>query len=201
MRYELVIFDMDGTLTEDLLDFPRIRAEIGVVGSGGILEHISHLGKMEQEVAQGILDGHELAAARACVLKEGAAEVLGVLRKGGVKMALLTRNSPVCMRTVMGRHGLMEMWDHISTREDQPHKPHGESILRITKKLGASVRKTLMVGDYLYDVEAARNAGCDCALLLDEEEWGERPAYAALATYCIGALKELLAILEMAEQK
>ena len=150
-------------------------------------EHISRLGEGERAVAQGILDGHEMASAQACGLKDGAAEVLAALRERGVRLALLTRNSPASMRTVLGRHGLMEKWDHISTREDQPHKPHGESILRITRKLGAEIRKTLMVGDYLYDVEAARNAGCDCALLLDKEELSDRPPYAALATYCISS--------------
>src|SRR5205823_4450307 len=39
-RYSLIIFDMDGTLTEELLDFPRIRADLNL-GPGGILEQLA----------------------------------------------------------------------------------------------------------------------------------------------------------------
>jgi len=197
MRYSLVIFDMDGTLTVELIDFPAIRSEIGVPAGGGILEYIAALAPADQARAQIILHRHEMAAAQSCRLHEGAVETLAALRGLGVKTAILTRNSPECARTVLGRHGLASGWDHISTRDDLPHKPHADSILRITHKLEVPIRHTLMVGDYLYDVQAARNAGCDSALLC---EAGELPAFADIATYRIGGLMELLTIVQDGEK-
>ena len=201
MRYSLVIFDMDGTLTEELLDFDAIRAEIGVTGSGGILEYIATLPPAERQQAQDILHRHEITAAQAATLLPDTAETLLALRNNGIQTALLTRNSPLCARTVLAKHNLLDFWHHISTRDDLPHKPHKDSILRITQKLGVPIRQTLMVGDYLYDVQAARNADCDSALLLTADEFATRPPYADLATYCIGSLTELLAIVNGANDE
>src|SRR4051794_26425959 len=62
-RYALVIFDMDGTLTEERLDFPKIREEMGVPDGVGILEYISKQEGAALERANEILQRHEDAAA------------------------------------------------------------------------------------------------------------------------------------------
>jgi len=188
-KYELVIFDMDGTLTEELLDFPAIRQDIGVPSPQmGILEHIAGLSGAEKRRAEDILHRHEMAAAESCGVHEGAAEVLEHLRESGVRIALLTRNSPASADRILSRHGLV--LDYVATRDDQPHKPHPDSILNITRRFGISPRQTLMVGDYLYDVQAAQNAGTDSALLCTGVE--ERPPFAGMATYCIASLREIV---------
>ena len=188
-RYALVIFDMDGTLTEELLDFAVIRAEMGVPAKVPILEHLATLPEEQRARAEAILHHHEMAAARACTLREGAAEVLAGLKSRGIATALLTRNSGACARSVLSRHKL-EL-DVVATREHLPHKPHGDSILNITRRMGVLPEQTLMVGDYLYDVQAARNAGVDGALLCKP---GPLPEFAGLATYVIRQLREVLAL-------
>jgi HAD superfamily hydrolase (TIGR01549 family) len=186
-RYPLVIFDMDGTLTEERLDFAEIRRDIGVPEGAGILEHISHLAGTEKARATGILQQHEMAAARACTLQEGVTEMLAALKAHSIRMALLTRNSSTCAEVVLGRHGLG--FEYVATREQTPHKPHADSILNICRRFAILPEQTLMVGDYLYDVQAARNAGVDCALVCLKP--GDLPPFAAMATHVVRSLAEL----------
>lgn len=191
MKYPLVIFDMDGTLTEELLDFDAIRSDIGLPSQGPILELISHMDEAGQQRAHAILDRHELTAAADCVLHEGAVEVLDELRRRGHKTALLTRNSARCAQIVLERHALT--LDHVATRDDLPYKPHADSILNIVRRFQADIRGTLMVGDYLYDLQAANAAGCDSVLLCKRDS-GTRPPFANLATYTADELRDVLTL-------
>jgi HAD superfamily hydrolase (TIGR01549 family) len=189
-RYALVIFDMDGTLTEELLDFDAIRREIGVPAGVGILEYISHLPAAQKGIAQDILHRHEIAAAEACVLHEGAAEVLTALKRSAIRTALLTRNSSACASSVLARHQLT--LDFVATRENLPHKPHADSILNITRHFRILPEQTLMVGDYLYDLQAAKNAGVDAALVCLKP--GPLPEFASMAKYVVRSLKDLVGL-------
>jgi len=191
-RYALVIFDMDGTLTEELLDFPAVRREIGLPEKAPILESITRMRGEKRRRAEEILRRHETAAAETCTLRAGATEVLAALKARGMRTALLTRNSGANVRHVMGRHGLA--LDAVATREDMPHKPHKDSILNILGRWGILREQTLMVGDYLYDVQAAANAGVDGALL-----WmapGELPGFARQARYVVRSLGEIVEIVD-----
>ena len=189
--YRLVIFDMDGTLTEELLDFAAIRAEIGVPAETmGILEYLASLEGEARRRGEDILHRHEIEAAERCGVHAGAEEVLAGLKARGVKTALLTRNSGVVAARVLGRHGLV--LDYVASRENRPHKPHGDSILNIVRAVGVSAEETLMVGDYVYDLQAAEAAGVDSALLLNGKR--ELPGFAPMATYRILGLLELMGI-------
>lgn len=190
MAYQLVIFDMDGTLTEELLNFAAIRADIGLPPDLPILEQISHLAPDARARAEAILERHEMMAAAACRLHDGAVEVLETLGQRGVKTALLTRNSARCAQTVLGRHAIAGHLSYVATREDPPFKPHPDSILNITRRLGIAPAQTLMVGDYLYDLQAAAAAGVDSALLWVRS--GTLPAFAVQATYVLKSLRDLL---------
>jgi HAD superfamily hydrolase (TIGR01549 family) len=192
MKYRLVIFDMDGTLTEELIDFAAIRAEMGLPVDGGILEHMKRMTGEERARAAAILDRHEAEAAERCGIHEGAAEVLERLREMGVRTALLTRNSRGCAERILARHGLT--LEHVATREDLPHKPHPDSILNILRRMRVEPTETLMVGDYVYDLQAAQAAGVDSALVLSRDG-GRLPDYANMATRCVRNLRELLDLL------
>jgi HAD superfamily hydrolase (TIGR01509 family) len=198
MAYSLVIFDMDGTLTEDLLDFAAIRAEIGLPVAGPILEAIARLSPEEQKRAHAILERHEHDAAEASVLHDGAVELLGHLRERGLKTALLTRNSEACVQIILRRHGLV--LDHVATRADLPYKPHPDSILNIVRRFGVDPRQTLMVGDYLYDLQAANAAAVDSVLLCVRND-GQYPDFASQATYRVHALREILGLVDACRER
>src|SRR3954452_6226079 len=104
-RFRLVIFDMDGTLTDDRHDFPAIRRDLGVAEGSGVLEHISRLTGDAKSRAEEILHAYECAAAEACPAQPGVADLFGGLADRGIKRAVLTRNSAASANRVLGRHG------------------------------------------------------------------------------------------------
>src|ERR1700691_474466 len=85
-----ILFDMDGTLTEPLLDFPRIKAEMGI-GSSRILEALPEMNESARESAESVLHRHEEEAAGRSTLNPGCRELLNGLLARGIGSALITR--------------------------------------------------------------------------------------------------------------
>jgi HAD superfamily hydrolase (TIGR01509 family) len=185
-RIKAVVFDMDGTVTDSPLDFDLIRAECGVPAGRPVLEHLAALPEAERRRAEAVLVGHERRAAAECVLMDGAREVIEALRARGLKTALLTRNSAESVRTVLARFGLQ--FDCWLSREDAEPKPSPDAVLRIARRFGVRPQEMLVVGDYVFDMQAGRAAGARTALLRNAKV----PIPPAEADYVIGALNELL---------
>ena len=100
-----LLFDMDGTLTEPLLDFPAIRAEIGV-GDRPLLEAIALMSPDQRATAEAILHRHEEHAATQSTLNPGCDELIAWVRQRNLATALITRNSRASAASVLQRHGL-----------------------------------------------------------------------------------------------
>ena len=190
-RFDGVIFDMDGTLIEPLLDFREIRADLGVPAGAGILETLD---AMEPDLARPLrqrLMAHELAAARRAKLDPQAREILGEIRRAGLKTALLTRNADEAMKIVLERFDLK--FDLTWSREHGPIKPEPDGVLRACRELGIAPGRCACVGDFRYDLLAANAAGAVSVLLAR----GDRPDFAHLADHVIRELAELADILEL----
>ncbi len=158
---QIVIFDMDGTLTLPAIDFDRLRAEIGIE-SGTILEALETMADDERARAHEIIEDHERIAARDSELQDGAHEVLEFLRAGGIRTAIATRNSRRSVRTVLDKHHIHV--DHIHTREDGPVKPSPQPVLDICKYFHIAPESSWMVGDYVYDIQSGSAAGATTVL-------------------------------------
>ena len=170
-----VIFDLDGTLTEPLLDFAEIRREIGIAPGLPILEALEGRDATFRAHAEAILRRHELEAIDHATLAEGCAELLTLLGARGIPVAILTRNMREAVDAFIRRFDFG--FQAIYTREDGPPKPspHGARVL--CEALGSAPAQTLAVGDYKFDVIAARGAGCKTALVRhpapdDLADWG-----------------------------
>jgi HAD superfamily hydrolase (TIGR01549 family) len=150
-----ILFDMDGTLTRPLLDFPRIKAEMGI-GDRPILEALAELDPAQRAAAQGILHRHEEEASAKSTLNPGCAELLDWLYRHQIKVALVTRNSRRSVRTVLQRHGLRI--DVLITRDDAPPKPDPAPLRLACARLDVSEPDAWMVGDGVYDMEAGAAA-------------------------------------------
>ncbi len=180
---QVVVFDMDGTLTEPVLDFDAIRAEIGVTGT--LLEALAEMDPERHAAAMSVVERHEAHAARTAALRPWAGEVVRVIRDAGIPICVATRNSRKSAEITLGRHGLE--FDYVDTREDGPAKPAPDPILRCCARVDASPCAAWMVGDYLYDVQCGRQAGAVTVLLSGQPH----PDYAAEAEFVIGCLSEL----------
>ena len=172
-----VIFDLDGTLADSLLDFDAIRAEIGLLPGLPILEQLVDVAPDERERAEAIMRRHERAAIAGATLTDGCADLLGHLAALRIPTAILTRNVREVVETFARAFDLR--FHAVYTREDGPPKPSPDGVLKLCSILGVSPGETLTVGDYKYDVLAGRNAGSRTALLLREPltaielvEWG-----------------------------
>ncbi|HEX4123931.1 MAG TPA: HAD family hydrolase [Tepidisphaeraceae bacterium] len=151
-----ILFDMDGTITEPMLDFPRIKAEMGI-GPGPILESLAALPGEARAVAEAVLLRHEADAAERSRLNPGCRELLAWLSGRRIKTALITRNSRLSVSQVIGRHGLE--FSVLISREDAPPKPDRAPLLLACRMLGVCQDQSWMIGDSGHDIEAASAAG------------------------------------------
>ena len=161
-----VIFDLDGTLTEPVLDFDAIRAEIGLPEKVPILEYLDQLTVGERARAEAVMLRHERAAIAQATLADGCADLFGHLREREIPIAILTRN----VREVVETFARMFTFQFhaVYTREDGPPKPSPAGALSLCRAMGVAPAHTLAVGDYKYDVMAGRDAGCR-TVLVDRE--------------------------------
>lgn len=160
-----MIFDLDGTLTEPLLDFDLIRAEIGL-SPGPILEQLGGLDEGERARAEVILRRHEITAIEQAVLADGCHELLTFLRDEAVPCGILTRNMRVAVDHFCQRFGFQFAGSY--TREDGPPKPAPDGVLHLCARFGVPPAEALTVGDYKFDVMAGRAAGTRTALVAPE---------------------------------
>jgi len=170
MTLRAVIFDMDGTLTRPFLDFPAIRAAVGVPEP--LLENMMAMPPgPERDRAFSILEKFEDEAADRSELNHGAADVLEFLAKKSIPTGLVTRNSRRSTELTLKKHALRI--DVCVTRDDAPAKPRPEPLWLICERFKVLPAHTLMVGDFKFDILAGRNAGTRTALLTN----GTVPSY------------------------
>jgi HAD superfamily hydrolase (TIGR01509 family) len=191
-----ILFDMDGTLTRPLLDFPQIKAEMGI-GNRPILEALAELDPARRAAAQSILHRHEEEASANSTLNPGCAELLEWLNRHRIQVALVTRNSRRSVRTVLERHGLRI--DVLITRDDALPKPDPAPLRLACARLDVNQAEAWMVGDGVYDIQAGVAAGIATVWVshgrvrsFDAVPWREvidLPALLAMLQGSSGALK------------
>jgi HAD superfamily hydrolase (TIGR01509 family) len=151
MPLSALLFDLDGTLTTPMLDFPAIKRDIGI-GEQPILEAIARMKPLERERAMAILHAHEERAAIESTLNPGCTELLAWISQKAIPLALITRNSRRSAEFVLNRHGLRI--DILLTRDEGLFKPDPAPLLVACEKLKANPADAWMIGDGRYDVEA-----------------------------------------------
>jgi HAD superfamily hydrolase (TIGR01509 family) len=155
---DAVVFDLDGTLVDSKLDFAAMRAETGCPEGTGLLEFQAGLADaQERQQVQAVIHRHEMSGAAAASWMPGAQELLRQLTQRGLPVGIFTRNSRESSMHVLARLGTP--CDDLVAREDAPAKPDPTGLRLLAERWQLSAERLLMIGDFRYDLEAARNAG------------------------------------------
>jgi len=155
------IFDLDGTLTVSAHDFEHIRRQLGLAPQTPILEALH---AMPEDMAAPLweqLNELEFYYAGQASIMQGASELLQKLHDRGSQLAILTRNTMPVVKQTLQACSLEHFFpiDHILDRDACIPKPSPDGIRRLLDFWQAAADDTVMVGDYLFDLEAGKGAG------------------------------------------
>ena len=196
---QAVFFDFDGTLTSPgALDFPKIKRAINCPPDIPILEFIDSLeSESETTAAREILDAYELEAAALSKPGSGCEALLKVLKARRLKIGIVSRNSPQSIARALDNFtdiGLADFDTIISRDSPAAVKPAPDGILLAAQELGLAPHRIIMVGDYIFDLQAGRAAGTHTVLL---DTGGFRDDWRAEYDFAIDTLDELPAIIDL----
>ena len=155
------LFDMDGTLTCAMHDFDAIRAELELPVGVPILEALA---AMEPELARKKhreLDDMELRMAAEATAQPGSIELLNYLQAQGANIGIVTRNGKQIAHATLDACGLANYFDDntIVSRDCCTAKPDPAGVNLLLGRWAAQANTAVMVGDYLFDLQAGHAAG------------------------------------------
>ena len=183
LSFDLLIFDLDGTLIDSKLDLAHAvnatRCHMGMsaldhervysyVGNGApvLIRRAMGAQATELEVSEALeffLEYYREHYLDYTTLYPGVRQALDRLRDGGKRMAVLTNKPVGISRAILDGLGVgghfFQVYGGNSFDFKKPH-PIGVEALR--KEAGVSRDRTLMVGDSSVDVQTARNDGIQC---------------------------------------
>lgn len=185
------IFDLDGTLTLAAHDFDAIRAELGLP-DGPILESIARRSADEAAALHQRLADIERDIARSGRPQPGARELLERLtEEEGRRLGIVTRNRRDLALITLEAAGLLGFFDEedVLGRDCAAPKPSPAALERLLGRWGRRGDEAVMVGDYLFDLQAGRAVGAATVHLDVDGAF----AFADWADVGVRSLGELLA--------
>lgn len=180
-KYDLVIFDMDGTILDSLSDiadslntvlaahgFPTYPLrEVGLMVGNGVRRLVTDA--LPADVAPDRLEAvyqDFVAYYKAhCAIKtapySGIPQLLVALRAAGVKTAVYSNKIDVAVKELVDKHfaGLFDF--ALGQRDGVPTKPAPDGVYDVLSALNVTAARTAYVGDSEVDVRTAQNAGTD----------------------------------------
>lgn len=192
LRYDAVIFDLDGTLLDtldDLMDAanyalgqmgfpPRSREEIqSFVGNGvaKLMERAVPAGTSGEDTSRALdifKPYYELHRKDKTAPYPGIPEALQALRSKGCKLAVVSNKFDAAVKSLAQDYfpGLMDLAAGENEAGGVPKKPDPTMVLQTMAALGADPGRSVYVGDSDVDLQTAHNAGLPCISVT----WGFR---------------------------
>lgn len=215
MKYNAVIFDMDGTILntlDDLTDslnyvlnnmgFPtRTAGEVAsFLGNGvEVLVRSALPESTDREKTAEFLRDYKARYQEHLNDRtrpyDGVIELLRALQKRGVKTAVVSNKFDTAVKLLSDEHFDGLLMSAVGESETVRRKPAPDGLLMAIKELDVLKEETLYVGDSEVDVETAKNAGIACAGVT----WGFRSREVleeAGAEFMVDTPQELLGIVE-----
>ena len=193
MDYRLLVFDWDGTLADseqrivaaahsaiEVLGLPPRSAEQirGIIG----LAMREAFQTLFPEIAAGE-EGRFIACYREYYLRStaspiplfpGAKRALHGFAEQRYLLAVATGKGRRGLDRDLAVHGLDALFSATRCADDAPSKPHPRMLEEIMEELGVSGPETLMIGDTVFDMEMARNAGVPAVAVASGVHDGQR---------------------------
>lgn len=175
-RFQLYLFDVDGTLVDSAADIcGAIREALAGTSQAGVEESFlrGYIGRhlydlfydlfpdFSPEQAESLLQTY-----RTIYLGRGHSQTRvypGVIDgltalNGAPKSTATTKGTPTT-RAVLEQFGLLPLFQHVQGTDNFPAKPAPDVILKSVELFGVPAGEVLMVGDSAADMEAGRRAG------------------------------------------
>lgn len=181
LRYELVIFDFDGTLADSAdVAISELKAASQRFGIRAVSdEEIAMLrGRTSQEITRylGIplwkiprimahMRERMTANADRIRLFPGVSEIFAALSTAGVRLAIVSSNTEANVRKILGADNAARI-EHFACGASMFGK--GRRFRSVIRRAGVDASKTLCIGDETRDIEAARDARAHSAAVA----WG-----------------------------
>jgi len=177
MKYELVVFDWDGTLLDsagaivqaiqaacrDLGHPPPSDDQARHVIGLGLVDALRHAAPdLPPQRYPAMADRyrfHYLGADHRLTLFEGIPEVLAGLQSTGHILAIATGKSRLGLERALDHSGLRALFQASRCADECHSKPHPQMLEELMAEFGVASEATLMIGDTSYDLLMARNAG------------------------------------------
>ncbi len=177
-RFDLVVFDWDGTLFDSTRLIARcIQQACADVGTAvpsdrdasfviglGLADALAHaapgLAKERYRELAERYRFHYLASLDDVVLFDGTLEMLHALKARNVRLGVATGKNRRGLDDALASSALHGLFDATRTADETRGKPDPRMLLEIMRELGAPAARTLMVGDTTHDLQLAANAGC-----------------------------------------
>lgn len=192
MKYELIIFDLDGTILdtlEDLADsmnyaltkhgYPtRTIEEVrSFVGNGLLmLTRRAIAPETDENRIQRVLAEQKAYYKEHCADKtepyEGVVDLLEELKTAGCKLAVVSNKADYAVQILCEQYftGIFHM--AVGEKENVRKKPAPDAVNAVLENLQIDRRKAVYVGDSEVDIETAANANIPAVLV----DWGFRDA-------------------------
>lgn len=176
-RFDLIVFDWDGTLMDSAAAIVRAiqaaSADLGLaVPPDARARHVIGLGLVDalRHAVPDLQEAdypkmveryrhHYLSGDHTLTLFEGVEEMMAELHGRGHWLAVATGKSRVGLDRAMGFSGLARYFHATRCADECFSKPHPAMLLELMDELGVMPEACLMIGDTTHDLLMARNAG------------------------------------------
>lgn len=190
MKYNSVVFDLDGTLLDTLSDLrdsvnfalekndlpKRTTEEIrSFVGNGIrlLIERSVPENTSSEITDKCFLDFKEYYKDHSAILTkpyDGIIDIMKALKSKCVKVAVVSNKADFAVKTLMEDY-FSNLYDcAYGEREGVPRKPEPDGVFDAIKEMGAEIKDTVYIGDSEVDVITSKNAGLPCIAVT----WGFR---------------------------
>jgi len=208
MRYELLVFDWDGTLIDsadtivhciqsacrDLgLPVPDDARASHVIGLGlhdALAYAVPGLSPADYGSMVARYRKHFLERDASIPLFRGAASLLSEARDRGHVLAIATGKSRAGLERALGNTGLAPLFAASRCADQCAPKPAPDMLLELMDELGTGKANTLMIGDTAHDLQMAEYAGVPAvAVSYGAHDRAQLVARSPLA--CVDSIEEL----------